>query len=455
MRRTNATQLAAILRRFLALPAVVLAAPLLVGVARASHEVPGAPQMRPVALVGGTVHPVSGPAIDDGIVLFDGGKIAAVGHDVALPEGVEKIDVTGQHVYPGLIDAFTHLGLEEISMVRATNDRAETGQLNPNAKAHIAINPDSELVPVARSAGVLTVLSVPAGGLMSGTSAVVRLDGWTAEDMALKPLAGIHARWPQMAPVFTWWIETSGQEQLRTRDQALEEIGRAFESARSYHIARKAHAEKKGPPHDYNARWEALAPVLEGKLPLIVEADETQQIQSALAFAEREKIKLVLAGGYDAPECADLLKKLNVAVIVGGVHRLPRREDDAYDAAFTVPARLKQAGVRFCIASADRASMVRNLPYHAGTAAGYGLPPDDAVRAITLSAAEILGVADRIGSLESGKDATLIVTTGDVLETASEVRLAYIEGRQVELNDRQKRLWQKYKEKYRRLGVKP
>lgn len=422
------------------------------GAAHASPEIPGAPQDRPIALVGATIHPVSGADIEGGTLVFGGGKITAVGKDAALPANAEKIDVTGKHVYPGLIDAFTYLGLTEVQMVRATNDHSETGRINPNAKAQVAINPDSELIPVARSGGVLSVLSVPGGGLISGTSALIQLDGWTWEEMALKPAVGVHVRWPQMAPLFTWWQEMTAQEQLQTRDKSLEEIHHAFDEARTYLAARRADGGDDS-PHDYNARWEALAPVLEGKLPLVIEADEIQQIQSALAFAEREKIKVILSGGYDAPECVDLLKKLDVPVIVGGVHRLPRRRDDAYDAPFTVPARLHAAGVRFCIASNERASMVRNLPYHAGVAAAYGLPPAEAIKAITLYPAQILGVSERLGSLEAGKDATLIVTTGDPLEAPSQLMHAFIQGRRVELNDRQKRLWEKYKEKYRRLDA--
>jgi imidazolonepropionase-like amidohydrolase len=422
--------------------------------ASASPEIPGAPQSHPIALVGGTIHPVSGPAIEGGVLLFDLGKIVAVGREVALPDRTEKIDVAGQHVYPGMIDGYTHMGLTEIALVRATNDHTETGRINPNAKAQVAINPDSELIPVARSGGVLSVLSVPGGGLISGASALIQLDGWTWEDMTIKPVVGIHVRWPQMAPIHTWWQEMKGQEQLQARDKALEEIRRTFDEARNYWVACRACADGKGVAPDFNARWEGLLPVLAGKVPLIIDADEIQQIQSALAFAERERVKVILLGGYDAPRCADLIKQLDVPVVVGGVHRLPRRRDDPYDAPFTLPAQLHELGIKFCIASADRASMVRNLPYHAGTAAAYGLSPEEAMKAITLYPAQIFGVADRLGSLEAGKDATLFVSTGDPLETPSRVTLAFMGGRRIDLNNRQQRLWEKYQEKYRRLGKK-
>ncbi|HVX13743.1 MAG TPA: amidohydrolase family protein [Pirellulales bacterium] len=425
---------------------------LVAGVVSASPEVPGLPQDHPVALVGGIIHPVSGPPIEGGTLVFDAGKIVAVGREVALPVNAEKIELDGRHVYPGMIDGYTHLGLMEIPMVRATNDHTETGRINPNARAQVAVNPDSELIPVARSGGVLSVLSVPGGGLISGASALIQLDGWTWEDMTVKPVVGVHVRWPQMAPIYTWWQEMKAQEQLQARDKALEEIRRTFDEARNYAVACRACADGKGAAPDFNARWHALTDVLEGKVPLIIDADEIQQIQSALAFAERERVKVILLGGYDAAECAELIKRLDVPVVVAGVHRLPRRRDDAYDAPFTLPERLRRLGVKYCIASADRASMVRNLPYHAGTAAAYGLPPDEALKAITLYPAQIFGVADRLGSLEAGKDATLFVSTGDPLETPSRVTLAFVGGRRIDLNNRQQRLWEKYTEKYRRLG---
>lgn len=420
--------------------------------AAASPEIPGAAQEHPIALVGGVIHTVSGPIIDNGVLVFDGGKIIAVGRDVPLAANVERIDVAGQHVYPGLIDAFTELGLTEIPMVRATNDGAESGRINPNARAQVVLNPDSELIPVARSTGVLCVLSAPDGELISGASALIQLDGWTWEEMTIKPVAGIHVRWSKMVPV-NHWRQKKPSEQVQARDRELQELRQAFESARNYAMACKACADGKGTPPEFDARWQALVPVLEGKLPLVIEADEIQQIQAALAFADRQHVKAILVGGYDAAECADLLKRLEVPVVIAGVHRLPRRHDDAYDAPFTLPARLRELGIQYCIAGADRPSMVRNLPYQAGTAAAYGLPPEEALRAITLYPAQIFGVADRLGSLDAGKDATLFVSTGDALETPSKVTLAFIGGRRIDLNNRHQRLWEKYKEKYRRQAV--
>jgi imidazolonepropionase-like amidohydrolase len=312
---------------------------------------------------------------------------------------------------------------------------------------------------VGRSGGVLSVLTVPSGGLLRGLSACMQLDGWTWEDMCLKGSIGLHVSWPRMQPIEAWWLEESADRQTQDRDRALETIRQAFADARAYRTARQACADGKGPEPARDARWEAMIGVLEGKVPVLVDADDVQQIQAALALAEREGLRAVIVGGYDAAECAALLKKNDVPVILGGVHRLPRRRDEDYDAAFTLPARLREAGIRFCIAgeiggsSGSLPSNLRNLPYHAATAAAYGLPADEALKSITLYPAQILGVADSIGSLEPGKDATLIVTDGDPLEITTHVTAAYIQGRAVSLADRHKRLWEKYKEKYRRLGI--
>ncbi|REK06755.1 MAG: hypothetical protein DWQ37_22175 [Planctomycetota bacterium] len=432
---------------------------LVAGPATASPEIPGAEQDHPIALVGGTIHPVSGPAIENGTLLFEKGKITAIGREIEVPEGAEKVDVSGKHVYPGMIDANSQLGLIEVPTIRGTRDQSETGLINPNAKAEVAFNPDSELIPVGRSGGILTVLTVPSGGLITGKSACMHLDGWTWEGMCLQNAVGLHINWPRMAPLDAWWVEESASEQTRNRDRALKAIREALADARAYRTAKQAWADGKGPVPEHDVRWEAMIPVLEGKTRVFIDADDVQQIQAALAFAEREGLRPVIVGGYDAAECAPLLKKLDVPVILGGVHRLPARRSEDYDSAFTLPERLREAGIQFCIAgviggpSGSLPSNIRNLPYHAATAAAYGLPADEALKAVTLYPAEILGVADRIGSLESGKDATLIVTTGNPLEITSLVTGAYIQGRAVDLNDRQKRLWEKYKEKYRRMGI--
>ena len=415
--------------------------------ASANPEVPGKPQEKPIALVNAVIHPISGDIIDRGTILFDKGKIVALGKEVAIPEGAEKIDLDGKHVYPSLFDAWTDLGLVEINSVRATVDVQESGQINPNVKAIVAVNPDSEIIPVTRSNGVLLALTAPHGGLIAGKSAVIQLDGWTWEDMALLPEAAMHLEWPRVGGGHNFDDEEEGSDMKH--DEVATKLRETFADARAYAASRKA-----DPNYPLDARWEALQPVLAGELPVVIHADELIAIQAAVAFADQEKVKVILHGGYDAPRCASLLKKHNIPVVVAGVYRVPRRRGDDYDASYSLPARLHEAGIKFCISSAGRfgASNVRNLPYHAATAAAYGLPAAEALRSITLSPAEILGGEARVGSLAAGKDATLIVTTGDPLETPTQVTAAYIQGRQVDLTDRHKRLWKKYEEKYKRLG---
>lgn len=417
---------------------------LLVARLAAHPQVPGAPQKQPVALTNATIHPVSGPVIDKGTLVFDQGKITALGKDVAPPAGADVVDLKGQHVYPGLFEPFNDIGLIEINSIRATIDSQETGQLNPNVRAVTAVNPDSEIIPTTRSNGILLTLAAPFGGLMSGRSGVIQLDGWTWEDMALKSDVGLHIQWPQ----------TGGGRRGRgaseegpppAASQGADMLRQALADARAYAAARNA---DPGFPRD--ARWESLQDVLAGKLPVIVQAEDLRQITAAVAFAQREKLKLIIVGGYDAPQCLPLLKKHDIPVIVGGAYRLPRRRGDAYDTSYAVPAELHKSGVRFCISARGRfgASHVRNLPYHAGTAVAFGLPAEEALKAITLYPAQILGVADRVGSLEAGKDATLFVADGDPLDTPTQITHAWIRGRQVDLNDKHKTLYHKYEQKY-------
>jgi imidazolonepropionase-like amidohydrolase len=410
-------------------------------------EIPGAPQKGPIALTNAAIYPVSGPAIEKGTLVFNGGKITAIGKEVKIPEKAEVIDLAGKRVYPGLFEALSILGLVEINAVRATNDFQEVGLVNPNVRAIVAVNPDSELIPVSRANGVLLALTAPSGRLVAGRSAVIQLDGWTWEDMALaRGDAALHIYWPRAArPLPGGQAEESGPKP----DEGLDKLREALADARAYATARAADLEF---PRD--ARWESFQDVLSGKLPVIVHADEMRQITAAVAFAEREKLKLIIAGGYDAADCAPLLKKHDIPVIVGGVYRLPLRRGDAYDAPYSLPARLSAAGIRFCIAGVERhgASNVRNLPYHAATAVAYGLSAEEGLKAITLYPSQILGVASRVGSLEVGKDATFFVADGDPLETPTQVSAAWIQGRKVDLNNRHERLYRKYEEKYRRLS---
>jgi imidazolonepropionase-like amidohydrolase len=417
----------------------------------ASDQIPAKPQDHPIVIANATIHPMVGSVIEQGMIFFDKGKIVAVGTNLSIPQSAERIDATGKHVYPGFISPDTYIGLTEIGAVRASRDRTETGRINPNVRAETAYNPESELIPVARANGITMVVTSPSGPLIAGTGAVMLMDGWTWEETTFKAPAALYVTWPSMVTRRAPWIRQTEEEQKKEREKALKELADAFRDARAYMVAKKAEQQKDIPYHDVDVRWEAMIPVLEGKVPVVVWASEVQQIQAAVAWAQQEKIKLIIGGGYDAWRVTDLLKKHGIPVLAGGIHRLPSHRFDAYDDAFTLPKKLYDAGISFAIISEDEAPHERNLPYQAATAAAYGLPKDEALKAITLYPAQIFGIADRVGSLEVGKDATLIVTTGDPLEISTNVEMEFIQGRKIDLTSRHTKLYEKYKEKYRRI----
>ena len=420
----------------------------------ASDQVPAPPQDHPIALVGGTIHTVSGSVIQKGTVLFEAGKITAVGTNINLPPGTEEIDISGKQVYPGMIAAHTIIGLVEIGAVRATLDYIEVGDIKPNVRAQTAFNPDSEILPVTRANGITLALSVPGGGAISGTSGLMMLDGWTWEDMTLKAPVGLHVRWPRM-DINQSRFADSPEEQQETRDKHIKLIRAAFTEARAYLKAKEAESQHGVPYHDSDLRWDAMIPVLKGEIPVMVHANEIRQIQAAVDWATEEGVQMVLVGGRDAWRMTDLLKEKDIAVIIDGVHVTPRRRWEDYDTPFTNALKLYQAGVKFCITGGGGAAHERNLPYHAATAAAYGLPKEEALKAVTLYPAQILGIADQVGSIEEGKDATLIVTDGDPLEIMTHIEREFIQGRDIDLSSRHTQLYTKYKAKYQQLTADP
>lgn len=426
----------------------------LLGTLTASDQIPAPPQDHPIALVGATIYTVSGDAIENGTLLFEDGVITALDTDVVLPDETEVIELSGKYIYPGLIAANTMLGLTEINAVRATRDFAETGEINPNVRAEAAFNPDSELLPVARANGITTALSVPASGLISGMSALMMLDGWTWEEMVLKAPVGLHINWPNIH--ISPHSRKSEEEQRKERDESIKKIRNAFADARAYLKAKESEEQKGIPYHDTDSRWEAMIPVLKGEVPVFIKANEIRQIQTAVDWASEENLNMVLVGGYDSWRVSDLLKEKHIPVVITETHRLPMRRWEGYDNPFAVPLKLHEAGVKFCIAGSGNsfdAAHERNLPYHAATAAAYGLPKEEALKSVTLYAAEILGVADQMGSLEIGKDATLIVTDGDPLQITTQVEMEFIQGREIDLSSRHTQLYEKYLEKYRQMGI--
>lgn len=426
----------------LTLIAVVLAA---AGLVRASDSIPGAPQRKPIAIVGGTIHTVSGPVIEGGVLVFDKGRIVTVGKEVAVPTGAEVIDAKGKHIYPGLMAACTDVGLMEVESVRATRDSQETGMFNPNVRAERAVNPDSEMITTTRANGVLLTIAAPEGGAVSGLGACLRLDGWTWEQMTVRGATGLHVNWPNLSRGEGRRRGPGGPGGGGEGEQAedpLRALRKFFADARAYQAGRAAGTAV------FDSKWEAMLDVVAGKVPLVVNAEAADQIASAVAFCVREKLKLVINGGYDADQVAPLLKEHGVGVIIAGVQRSPRRRMDAYDAPFTLASRLRDAGVKFAIAADRGAAYVRNLPYHAATASAFGLTREEALRAITLSPAELFGVSDQVGSLETGKEATLFIADGDILDTPTQVIAAWTQGRTVDLASHHTRLWKKYETKY-------
>jgi imidazolonepropionase-like amidohydrolase len=404
-----------------------------------------------IALIGGTVHPISGPEIPGATVVIVDGKIAAVGAAVPVPSGARRVDVAGKHVYPSLIAAATQLGLVEISAVRATVDTTETGDINPAARADFAMNFDSEHLPVTRSAGVLVAGVTPIGGIVSGQAAVMKLEGWTREDAAVKAPAAVTVFWPNMRIDRSPDARLSARVQERRRDEAIERLKDAFAEARAYGKAKSVEGKGGIPRHDADPRLEGLLPAVEGKIPVLVVANQLSQIRAAIAWARQEGLRIIIGGGADAWRAAGELAAAGVPVILEPVLGLPLRADEPYDAPFTGAATLVNAGVRVAINEAD-AQFVRNLAHHAATAMAFGLPREKALESITIEPARILGVADRLGSLEPGKDATLFVSDGDVLDLRSKVVAAYLDGRALDLSDRHKRLYERYRNRPKPRG---
>jgi imidazolonepropionase-like amidohydrolase len=435
-----------------------LAAALLLAAPAGAQDltVKAAPQTRPLLISNAVVHTVSGDTIDDGYVFMVDGKIAAVGKGV-MPrwsKPVDELDAKRKHLYPGMIAADNQLGLQEMASVRASDDFREVGSVTPEVRAAVAVNPDSTLLPVTRANGVLVAGVFPSGGDIPGRVSVMKLDGWTWEDMAAKADAGLVIDWPLVRPFTAPWMERSDSEQNDDIRRALSTIDDAFKSATAYLAARKTE-----PSLPTDLRWEAMRSVLppdsasaeaaKSQLPVFIIAQDLDQIVSAVTWSVDRKLKPVIVGGRDAPLCADLLKRHEVPVILSGTHVFPKRNDSPYDDAYTLPARLLKAGVRFCIASADRNANERNLPYNAATAVAYGLDRDAALKSVTLWPAQILGVGDTLGSIEQGKSATLILTDGDPLEITTHVDKAWIDGRPIDLSSKQSKLADKYREKYR------
>jgi imidazolonepropionase-like amidohydrolase len=412
----------------------------------AQNPTPAKAQSKSILINGANIHDGVGKVFTEASVGLKDGKIVFLSY---LKQGEEKfiwdtiIDAKGKHIYPGLIALNTYLGLSEIEAIRAMNDYAEVGGINPSARALIAYNTDSKVTPTVRSNGILMAQITPQGGLVSGSSSIVNLDAWNWEDAAYLTDDGIHVNWPSMRVYFGNGTEQEEFEKKQKEriNKEIEQIETIFSDAYAYQLTAK--------PISKNLHLEAMRGLFNGTKKLYIHADYVKEIIAAINLCNKYKLSFVLVGGSDAGMVLNLLKENNVAVILGKTHALPNRDDEAIDAPFTLPKKLKDAGILFAL-SCEGFWQVRNLPFMAGTAAAYGLSKEEALSCITFNAAKITGIDQQVGSIAMGKDATILICDGDLLDMrTSNIKHAFIQGRLIDLDNIQHQLYEKYKKKYK------
>lgn len=404
-----------------------------------------------------TIHVGNGQVINNGVIKIVNNKIEQVGTDIAIPaNSADVVDAKGKQVYPGLILPTSTLGLIEIGNVRATNDSRELGEMNPNVRSIVAYDADSKVINTLRSNGILLANIVPDGSLIAGSSTVVQLDAWNWDDAAYKTDEGMHLYMPSMLPPPAFGGPGGGRFRNGGADQpqpdpvkeALEKIDGLksfFREAKAYN-AETAHEET-------NLKFAAVKGLFDKTQKLYIHANTVKQILASLDFVQEFGFDVVIVGGSDSWQIADLLKQNNVAVILSQPHSLPTLDDDDVDQPYKTAAMLQKAGILFSISDDDGQTRGRNLPFNAGTAAAYGLTKEEALQAITLNAAKILGVADKTGTIEPGKDANIVICEGDILDMRSSVVTdAFIQGRKIDLTDRHKLLNERYNQKYKLKG---
>ncbi len=406
------------------------------------------------AITHAKIFTLAGQPIDDGTLLIKDGKIAAIGEGIAVPSDAKVIDAKGLQVYPGLFDSITQMGLSEISAVRATVDTTETGAFNPDVVAATAVSPSSAHIPVVRAAGITEVLAVPASGgfdsggatnLVGGQASAFYLAGWTMDDMAIRRNAALVVDWPQIETRSFDFATFSTKEKPFTEakkeyDKQVEQLADWLEQARHY-----AQSTEKGPvgSSEKDVKLEALVPAVRGQMPVLVFADRARDIRSAVEFFDKQRVRIILAGGAEAYQVKDLLRSRSVPVILRPTLGEPSEEDDAYDRLMTQPAELTAAGVKVAFGSFDN-SFARRLGQQAANAVAHGLSYEDGLKAVTLYPAQIFGLDSQLGTVETGKVASLIVTNGDPLELTTEVKYLFIKGQLTSMDNRQKDLYEKY-----------
>jgi imidazolonepropionase-like amidohydrolase len=390
---------------------------------------------------GATIHVGNGSVIENGYLVMEQGKIVHCGAQLnALYKNANIINAEGKHIYPGIICLNNIMGLNEVEAVRATLDFKETGEINPNVRSVIAFNTDSKILPTALANGILYTQAVPQGGLISGTSSIMRTTGWNWQDAAYKTDDGVHLNWPEAHVYSGWWAEPGNAHQQKTEEQ-IKSITQFFEQAVQYHQTNK--------PEEINARLHAIKGVLNGTQKLYIHANGAKSIIAALLFVKQyPSIKPVLVDAADAWQVIPLLKERNVPVLINNIHQLPRHNHSAIDQPFKTATQLMQAGITVAIGHAGYWE-VRNLMYNAGTTVTYGLTKEQALQCITLNAAKVSGTDATIGSLEKNKDASFVIVQGDILDMRSSiVEKAFMDGQEINLDNQQKQLYRKYALKY-------
>lgn len=395
-------------------------------------------------LRGATIHTMAGKDIVNGSILVRDGKIAGVGQDLSAPSGVRVIEGKGMQVYPGIIDAGTTVGLSEISGVAVTNDVQEIGKFNPELRASIAVNPESEHIPVTRANGITSVLALPDGPLLSGQASLIHLDGWTTDEMEVKRSTVMHLRMPTIGGAGgrgagRFGARGSFDEQKKAFEKDVADLNNFFEEARRYKQAKAAHS----PGFKPDLKLEAMQPVIDGEEPVLITAVRERAIRDAIAFGDKQKLKVILCQATEAYKVLDEIKSHNIPVVLGPTLALPLEEDDPYDRPATTPAELYKAGIKFAIASFSN-EFSRDLPYQAAAAVAFGLPKEEAMKAITANAAQILGVANTVGTIEEGKSADFMLVDGDPLLEQTQIKQLFIKGNNVNLDNKHNRLYEKY-----------
>lgn len=407
---------------------------------------PADPQSQPIVLQGATIHVGNGQVINNGSVRFEKGIITEVGTNVNT-SGAQVVNLSGKHIYPGIIAPNTVVGLVEINAVRASVDKVEQGSFNPEVRALTSYNTDSDVIPTLRYTGVLLVESTPAGGLVSGTSSVMELDGWNWEDAVHKADNAIHLNW---IPRFTvgGFFGGGSSRANRRRTQAIRRIENMMKEAQAY---------AKNKPAKTNLKFEAMKGLFDGSKTLFIHADYSKDIVDGVQFAQSFGVKkIVVVGARDAFRVASFLKSNNVPVVLNATHRLPMRSHTDVAMPYKLPSLLKKAGVltgltmgNGRVGFGDHGWRTRTLPFHAGTAVAHGLAKEEAVEMITLNNAKILGIDKTVGSIEKGKHATLVVSKGDILDMlTNDIQHAFIRGKKLILDDKQQQLYKRFKKKY-------